>query len=135
WDALVGAGSPFMEWDWLGTLEEARCVLSETGWLPQHLTLWEGERLLGACPLYVKSHSLGEVVFDRGWAAAAARAGMEGHPKITGPTRAFAGSTTTLPACAASGAIRCDGNSASSMRRGSRSRRTWARAFPTSSLR
>jgi hypothetical protein len=82
WDALVGGGSPFMEWDWLGTLEEARCVVSETGWLPQHLTLWEGEQLLGACPLYVKSHSLGEFVFDQGWAAAAARAGLEYYPKL-----------------------------------------------------
>jgi len=32
WDALVGDGSPFLEWDWLASMEEARCVVSRTGW-------------------------------------------------------------------------------------------------------
>ncbi|HLK10551.1 MAG TPA: GNAT family N-acetyltransferase [Candidatus Binatia bacterium] len=82
WDALVGDGSPFLEWTWLDCLEEAGCVAADTGWLPQHLTLWEGERLVGACPLYVKAHSLGEFVFDQGWAAGAARAGIRYYPKL-----------------------------------------------------
>jgi predicted N-acyltransferase len=82
WDALVGDGSPFLEWEWLACLEDAGTVRPETGWLPQHLTLWEGERLLGACPLYVKSHSMGEFVFDQGWAAAAERVGIAYYPKL-----------------------------------------------------
>jgi uncharacterized protein len=82
WDALVGAGSPFLEWDWLVALEEAGAVGAETGWLPQHLTLWEGDRLVGACPLYVKSHSHGEFVFDHGWASAAHRARIAYYPKL-----------------------------------------------------
>jgi uncharacterized protein len=83
WDALVGpAGSPFLEWQWLATLEEAGTVGAETGWLPQHITLWEGARLVGACPLYVKGHSMGEFVFDQSWAAAAQRAGMRWYPKL-----------------------------------------------------
>jgi hypothetical protein len=82
WNALVGDGSPFLEWEWLASLEEAGAVRPETGWLPQHLTLWRGERLVGACPLYVKGHSLGEFVFDQGWAAAAERAGMAYYPKL-----------------------------------------------------
>ena len=58
---------------WLASLEEAGCVTRRTGWLPQHLALWDdGERLVGACPLYVKGHSQGEFVFDHGWAQAAA---------------------------------------------------------------
>ena len=48
WDALVGDGSPFLEWGWLASLEEARCVGERTGWVPQHLTLHDGARLLGA---------------------------------------------------------------------------------------
>src|SRR5206468_1838585 len=40
------------------------------------------ERLVGACPLYVKGHSLGEFVFDQNWAAAAARAGITYYPKL-----------------------------------------------------
>jgi predicted N-acyltransferase len=82
WDALVGEGSPFLEWTWLDCLEEAGCVAPETGWLPHHLTLWDGERLVGGCPLYVKAHSLGEFVFDQAWAAAAERAGLRYYPKL-----------------------------------------------------
>jgi uncharacterized protein len=51
WDALVGDGSPFLEWNWLSLLEEAGAVGSDSGWTPQHLTLWEDDRLLAACPL------------------------------------------------------------------------------------
>jgi predicted N-acyltransferase len=82
WDALVGDGSPFLEWDWLVALEEAAVVGPDTGWLPQHLTLWDGDRLVGACPLYVKSHSHGEFVFDHGWASAAQRARIPYYPKL-----------------------------------------------------
>jgi len=82
WDALVGDTSPFLEWGWLASLEEAGCVHERTGWLPQHLALWDGGRLVGACPLYVKGHSQGEFVFDHGWAQAAARAGIRYYPKL-----------------------------------------------------
>jgi predicted N-acyltransferase len=75
-------GSPFLEWTFLACLEEAETVRPETGWLPQHLTLWDGARLIGACPLYVKSHSMGEFVFDQGWAAGAERAGIAYYPKL-----------------------------------------------------
>jgi hypothetical protein len=83
WDALVGDASPFLEWAWLASLEEAGCVNERTGWLPQHLALWDdGGRLVGACPLYVKGHSQGEFVFDHGWASAAQRAGIRYYPKL-----------------------------------------------------
>ena len=82
WDALVTTASPFLEWAWLASLEESGCVTPATGWLPQHLTLWDDNRLVGACPLYVKGHSQGEFVFDHGWAEAAARAGIPYYPKL-----------------------------------------------------
>jgi len=82
WDALVGDGSPFLEWEWLAAMEEARCVTPKTGWQPQHLTLYEGKRLIGACPLYLKGHSMGEFIFDHAWADAAHRAGIEYYPKM-----------------------------------------------------
>jgi len=82
WDALGGGGSPFLEWDWLALLEDSGAATAATGWLPRPLTLWEGERLVGACPLYVKGHSLGEFVFDQNWAAAAARARIPYYPKL-----------------------------------------------------
>lgn len=83
WDALVGDESPFLEWAWLASLEESGCASRGTGWLPQHLALFDDDdRLVGACPLYVKGHSQGEFVFDHGWAQAAARAGIRYYPKL-----------------------------------------------------
>lgn len=74
--------SPFLEWEWLASLEESGCTDARTGWLPQHLVLREGGRIVGACPLYVKGHSQGEFVFDHGWAEAAERAGIAYYPKL-----------------------------------------------------
>ena len=82
WNALVGDGSPFLEWEWLASLEEAGCVGPETGWAPRPLLLREAGRLVAACPLYVKGHSEGEFVFDWGWADAAERAGIAYYPKL-----------------------------------------------------
>ena len=82
WNALVGDGSPFLEWEWLTTVEDSGSAVPAAGWLPQHLTLWEDGQLVGACPVYVKGHSLGEFVFDQGWAAAAGRAGISYYPKL-----------------------------------------------------
>src|SRR5574342_320820 len=84
WNALVGDESPFLEWEWLASLEEAGCVGDAQGWQPRPLLLREGSRLVAACPLYVKAHSEGEFVFDWSWADAAARAGIEYDPKLLG---------------------------------------------------
>ena len=82
WDALVGDESPFLEWAWLASLEESGAVGPETGWAPRPLVVRDGDRLLGAVPLYVKGHSEGEFVFDWGWADAALRAGIDYYPKL-----------------------------------------------------
>jgi uncharacterized protein len=82
WNALVGEESPFLEWEWLASLEDAGCVGPETGWAPRPLLLREDGRLVAACPLYVKAHSEGEFVFDWGWADAAQRAGIAYYPKL-----------------------------------------------------
>lgn len=83
WDALLPLdASPFVEWTWLAALEEAGTVGEATGWLPQHLTVWEGTQLIGACPLYVKHHGQGEFVFDHAWAHGARRAGIAYYPKL-----------------------------------------------------
>jgi predicted N-acyltransferase len=82
WNALVGDESPFLEWEWLASLEHAGVVGAATGWLPKPLVARDGPRLLAACPLYVKSHSEGEFVFDWGWADAAERAGIRYYPKL-----------------------------------------------------
>jgi len=82
WNALVGDESPFLEWDWLASLEQAGCVAPEHGWRASPLVVREQERLVAACPLYVKEHSEGEFVFDWAWADAAERAGIRYYPKL-----------------------------------------------------
>ena len=82
WDSLLGAGSPFMKWDWLDSLEKSGCVNEETGWLPHHLIVERDKQLVAACPMYLKLHSMGEFVFDYEWADAAHRLGLQYYPKM-----------------------------------------------------
>jgi hypothetical protein len=82
WNVLVADDSPFLEWDWLASLEEAGCVGDGSGWAPRPLVVREAGRLVAACPLYLKDHSEGEFVFDWGWADAAQRAGIGYYPKL-----------------------------------------------------
>src|SRR5262245_41253518 len=82
WNALVADESPFLEWEWLASLEEAGVVGERSGWLPRPLVARDGDRLLAACPVYVKAHSEGEFVFDFAWADAAERAGIRYYPKL-----------------------------------------------------
>lgn len=82
WNALVGDESPFLEWEWLASLEEAGAVGGRTGWGSRPLVVREAGRLVAACPLYLKLHSEGEFVFDWGWADASERAGIRYYPKM-----------------------------------------------------
>jgi predicted N-acyltransferase len=82
WNALVDDESPFLEWEWLASLEEAGCVGPGTGWQPRPLVVRDGPRIVAACPLYAKAHSEGEFVFDWSWADAAERAGIAYYPKL-----------------------------------------------------
>ena len=81
WDRLVGDGSPFMEHAFLVALEDTGCVGEGTGWFPIILTATRGQQLVGAVPMYIKTHSRGEFVFDWAWADAAQRAGLPYYPK------------------------------------------------------
>ncbi len=87
WDRLaLPLATPFLEWEWLHQLEASGSIAPETGWLPRHLTVRAGGRLVGAAPLYVKGHSQGEFVFDHAWAEVAARLGIRYYPKLVGMT-------------------------------------------------
>jgi predicted N-acyltransferase len=81
WNALAG-GSPFLRHEFLAALHDTGCASPRTGWAPRFLTLWEGKRLTGALPLYLKSHSYGEYVFDWAWADAYERHGLDYYPKL-----------------------------------------------------
>jgi predicted N-acyltransferase len=82
WDACAGADQPFLSHAFLGCLEGSGSACRETGWLPLHVVVEAGGRLLGCAPMYLKSHSYGEYVFDWGWANAYERAGGRYYPKL-----------------------------------------------------
>ncbi|MCZ6888314.1 MAG: GNAT family N-acetyltransferase [Gammaproteobacteria bacterium] len=85
WNRCANAAeeyNPFLDHRFLRVLEQSGSVSSRTGWQPFHLCLAEGESVLGVVPMYLKSHSRGEYVFDGGWADAWYRAGGEYYPKL-----------------------------------------------------
>ncbi|SFN78634.1 hypothetical protein SAMN05216386_1834 [Nitrosospira briensis] len=81
WNTLAG-DDPFLRHEFFSALHESGCVSRETGWSPQFITLWERSILRGGMPLYQKSHSYGEYVFDWAWANAYQRYGHAYYPKL-----------------------------------------------------
>jgi len=81
WDALAG-DHPFVGYAFLAALEESASVGPGTGWTPAPILVEEESRLVAAAPAYLKTHSLGEYVFDHGWADAWERAGGAYYPKL-----------------------------------------------------
>ena len=85
WDELVAMqdkANPFLSYAFLHALHESGSASAATGWQPQFLALYDGDQLAAAMPLYVKSHSYGEYVFDWAWADAYQRNGVEYYPKL-----------------------------------------------------
>lgn len=75
--------NPFISYDFLETLEESGAATAKSGWLGQHLVLDGPDGHPSAVmPCYLKSHSMGEYVFDYGWADAFERAGGRYYPKL-----------------------------------------------------
>ena len=83
WDACAGPDNPFVSHAFLSVLEDSGSAGARTGWLPQHAALRdEAGTLVGVAPMYAKSHSYGEYVFDHGWAHALDRVGGDYYPKL-----------------------------------------------------
>jgi predicted N-acyltransferase len=82
WNAVAGTTWPFLRHEFLLALEESGSACAATGWQPCHLLLRKGWTLVGALPLYLKSNSFGEFVFDWAWADAYRRAGLRYFPKL-----------------------------------------------------
>lgn len=97
WNQLADHASPtpLLNHEWLLHLEESGSITRETGWHGQHLTAWEGDRLVGALPMYRRDHSWGEFVFDFAFADVARQIGVAYYPKLVGmspatPSSAYA---------------------------------------------
>ena len=81
WNDLAGSGYPFMCHEFLAALEESGSVSANTGWQPRHLLVRDEDRIIAAMPLYLKTHSWGEYVFDQQWAYAYLQYGGNYFPK------------------------------------------------------
>jgi predicted N-acyltransferase len=81
WNRLAG-GNPFVSHEFLSALIDTGCASARTGWRPQIVLLEKESALAGAMPLFLKSHSRGEYVFDWAWADAYQRHGLEYYPKL-----------------------------------------------------
>lgn len=82
WNALLSSDNPFVRHEFLYALEESGCVGEGTGWLPRYIAVFEDSNLVAAAPVYAKTHSYGEYVFDWAWARAYERAGLAYYPKL-----------------------------------------------------
>ena len=82
WDRLVGDDDPFVEHAFLHALEASGSVGPGTGWEPCHLAVSDDGVLVAALPLYAKTHSYGEFIFDFAWADAARRMRSRYYPKL-----------------------------------------------------
>jgi predicted N-acyltransferase len=83
WNACAGDGNPFVSHAFLSAVEDSGSAGPRTGWLPQHAALRDAAgQLVAAAPMYAKSNSYGEYVFDHGWANAYESAGGDYYPKL-----------------------------------------------------
>jgi uncharacterized protein len=83
WNRLGGGQEPFLSHEFLVALERHGCVGQNFGWYPRHLILRDARgALIGAMPMYIKTNSYGEFVFDQSWASAFERHGLDYYPKL-----------------------------------------------------
>jgi uncharacterized protein len=82
WNALAGRQNPFVRHEFLRALETGECVGDSTGWYPRHALLERDGELVGAMPMYIKTNSYGEFVFDWAFADAYERHGLSYYPKL-----------------------------------------------------
>jgi|TARA_R110000851_G_scaffold333531_2_gene514979 predicted N-acyltransferase len=81
WNRLAGS-QPMLQLEFLQLLTQTQCACDQTGWAPHFLVLERNGVLVAAMPMYVKTHSRGEYVFDYAWARAFMQHGLEYYPKL-----------------------------------------------------
>jgi predicted N-acyltransferase len=82
WDGLANGSSPFCQYPFLHALETSGSVGGKSGWEPFHLVIYQNSEPVGILPLYKKTHSYGEYVFDFSWANTYRQYGVNYYPKL-----------------------------------------------------
>ncbi|WP_201031005.1 peptidogalycan biosysnthesis protein, partial [Leptospira santarosai] len=81
WNYISDPKSPFLEYDFLRSLEVSRCIGPSTSWIQRYCILWKEDRLSALIPLFLKFDSYGEYIFDFQWAQFFLQAGLKYYPK------------------------------------------------------
>lgn len=81
-NGCAGVANPFIDHAFFLALEQSGCATGRTGWQPQHILIRRGTTPIGLMPMFLKTHSMGEYVFDHSWADAFERAGGRYYPKL-----------------------------------------------------
>lgn len=128
WNRLAAAtdthANPFLDHAFFLALEESGCATRRTGWSPRHIVLRRGSEIVGLLPMFEKTHSQGEYVFDHGWANAFEQAGGRYYPKlqcavpftpVTAPKLLVGGEPALAPALLATAARHADERGISSV--------------------
>jgi len=82
WNTLCASDYPFLRHEFLAALEHSGSVGGKSGWQTYHLVAYQNGELVTVMPLYIKTHSYGEYVFDWAWADAYHRHNVEYYPKL-----------------------------------------------------
>ena len=82
WNTIINSDYPFLKYEFLESLEKHKCVSEERGWSPFHAIVSEGNKNIAIMPLYIKTDSQGEFIFDWSWADAFYRNGVNYYPKL-----------------------------------------------------
>lgn len=82
WNGLCTTDYPFIRHEFFAALEDSGSTCADTGWQPHHLIVRLDGQLIGAVPLFIKTHSYGEYIFDWAWADAYHRHGYQYYPKL-----------------------------------------------------
>jgi len=86
WNALAGTDNPFLRYEFFAALEQTACTTRESGWQPNHILVSRSvpglDPVVAIMPLFLKSNSWGEYVFDWSWANAYESHGLSYYPKF-----------------------------------------------------
>ncbi len=83
WNSCIQDDHPFLQFEFLSALESSNSASNKTGWQPHHYVEKDKQNnIIAACPIYIKSHSFGEYIFDHSWAEAYHRYGINYYPKL-----------------------------------------------------
>ncbi|MFW7380921.1 MAG: GNAT family N-acetyltransferase [Oligoflexus sp.] len=82
WDLITPADFPFWDYEFLSSLEQSHTIGERTGWYPCFVVAKQNGEIQGSLPLYIKTNSYGEYIFDWQWAEAYAHSGIPYYPKL-----------------------------------------------------